>query len=1177
MKILRLSCENINSLKGKATKLDLSSGILADTGLFVICGPTGAGKSTLLDVICVALYGKTPRLETQTDHLMSKTTGHCWAEVEFEVAQTKYRSRWELRRARQKVDGAMQGSKMTLSRLDHEGVGKIIEEKTSKVPLAIQELTGLDFRRFCRSMLLAQGEFDAFLKGKDNERAELLEKMTGTEVYRDISIEVFERSKAAKQMWENQETWQAQHLKNKSSRSLEDLNLEVQKSQSTMQRKKDELDQVAKEIEQGLKFKEYQGRLEVFQRQQDEWNKNEQSDERLKWRCWLRAEPLEQAYRQFKTQNEEFGQKNRELERSEKEWYVLKKQCQIIQDERLAESEKSKKLQCEKETLGQLYPKFVELKEKESQCNQRLKELHGQLDDLTKQQQSKIGLIEKNKQECEQIQIKITAIKEFFERVGPPALQKKILEEMQSEWDGVKENKARIEEISFDLKQLSQELESLELERKTKQETCLVLTEQQKELQGVEKELRVKEQCLSLGMPEYWKTQHLGQYQKIHSLKIQNDRETEKLKKIKNEISHLENSLAHQQSELSKRVSQLEAMKRQETKQHWAVHRHELKSGEPCPLCGSEEHPYRLQEDELTEFNAELSNLKEQEEALKVQLIQEQERLRLFENQEKEISDQIQGYEELLQRECEKIGWDDLNIDKLNELEEAFGRQIQLSEFKNQYVELQSKLIQVQNDLSSKERGRQACDQKCIDLQTSIKEKSSLQAQLQVESEKCEKSIFDKALLLELPLKLSSSLSEDLRKALGELEKRAEDHLKDQQKLETLERELIQLSASERELDRQIKRARQQYEEYADIKSSILAERQGLHPEADRFFDLHQQVQEKYDQQKLVLEQKERAKLEGELKLEQLQKQTKALEQELPSYLEGLKRLKCDFESKLKKQEFESVERYEEVMDKKESYLNLKAWNDQHELDKKELEILKTQLENQKVMAPQNGLDHNSARQKQLQQEIELLQQSLGALQREKQQEELWQQQFKEQQEKLKQTEKDYLEWDQLKRLIGSADGSAFRKIAQRITLKFLLRLANRHLKTILERYQLVEEPGREMGIILKDCYQAMSVRPMETLSGGERFMISLALALALSDISRKHQSIESLFIDEGFGALDVHALDRVLESLDKIRQMGRSIGIISHIDALKERIPAQIQVLPAQGGSSTVKVVGVN
>jgi exonuclease SbcC len=183
--------------------------------------------------------------------------------------------------------------------------------------------------------------------------------------------------------------------------------------------------------------------------------------------------------------------------------------------------------------------------------------------------------------------------------------------------------------------------------------------------------------------------------------------------------------------------------------------------------------------------------------------------------------------------------------------------------------------------------------------------------------------------------------------------------------------------------------------------------------------------------------------------------------------------------------------------------------------------------------------------------------------------------QFQDQIESSQKAEKDYLEWEQLRRLIGSADGSAFRRIAQRITLKFLLKLANRHLKTILERYQLVEESDREMGIILKDRYQAMSSRPMETLSGGERFMISLALALALSDISRRHQSIESLFIDEGFGALDVHALDRVLESLDKIRQMGRTIGIISHIEALKERIPVQIQVHPLQGGSSAVKVVG--
>jgi DNA repair protein SbcC/Rad50 len=198
MKILSLRLKNLNSLKGE-WKIDFSAAPFADSGLFAITGPTGAGKTTLLDAICLALYHRTPRMGTLSasgNELMTRHTADCLAEVEFEVKGQGYRAFWSQRRARDKVDGALQAPKVELARI---AGGEILTDKIREKESLTAELTGLDFERFTKSMLLAQGGFAAFLEAGANQRAELLEELTGTEVYGRISQQVYERTKAAEQ------------------------------------------------------------------------------------------------------------------------------------------------------------------------------------------------------------------------------------------------------------------------------------------------------------------------------------------------------------------------------------------------------------------------------------------------------------------------------------------------------------------------------------------------------------------------------------------------------------------------------------------------------------------------------------------------------------------------------------------------------------------------------------------------------------------------------------------------------------------------------------------------------------------------------------------------------------------------------------------------------------------
>ena len=167
-----------------------------------------------------------------------------------------------------------------------------------------------------------------------------------------------------------------------------------------------------------------------------------------------------------------------------------------------------------------------------------------------------------------------------------------------------------------------------------------------------------------------------------------------------------------------------------------------------------------------------------------------------------------------------------------------------------------------------------------------------------------------------------------------------------------------------------------------------------------------------------------------------------------------------------------------------------------------------------------------------------------------------------------------YENWAKLNDLLGSHNGNKFKTIAQGYTLDVLLSYANKHLEDLTQRYSLEKIPDT-LALQVVDNDMLGEVRSVYSLSGGESFLISLALALGLSSLSSNRMKIESLFIDEGFGALDIDTLSVAMDALDNLQTQGRKIGVISHVEEMKERITTQIQVIKLANGRSSVKIVG--
>ncbi|MEN3261041.1 SbcC/MukB-like Walker B domain-containing protein [Sodalis endosymbiont of Spalangia cameroni] len=1190
MKILTLRLKKLNALQGE-WKIDFTAAPFDRSSLFAITGPTGAGKTTLLDAISLALYHQTPRLKDNPGpELMTRHTAEALAEVEFAVKGVGYRAFWSQRRAKNQPDGNLQGVKVELARISD---GLILADKISDKKRLIAELTGLDFARFTKSILLAQGDFAAFLNADAKSRAGLLEELTGTDIYGRISAEVFERNKAVRTelaQWEAR-AGAIEMLTGEQQAALED---------------------------------------ELTQQRQEEQRLNAQRHERQRHQAWLNERTQRQtALAQTQQASLQAAQQVQACTRAERELAQLQDQARLqplaqalrLADEQLAAHEEDQRRQ-QQIIEEQLIP----LDQQIATLRQQQEDLKRQLVPLQQRHRQESAALATQQQALHQARQQAQEESDWLDRHAACRLWGEQLPLWREQFARRDEAQTHCRDLEQRVAQQRLRLTALQTEGQQRLTESQRLAQQREalSLSFAEAQRQREEQVHAQSGTTFETRWKRRQGQRPHYLLLTT---------LLPQLSGLADRLRQEESQQSQRLQTRFTLSQEQTALHASLEdktrllrqtkstlelerrivrledeRRALRAGEPCPLCGATQHPAINAYQTLSPGRTEQQLQQQQTEVdqcaaakiegdtrlhlLVTQCQQGEETLTALAHQRNELQQRWrQAVEQLAIAPDENLRLPELATLTPEALRAAADA---LAAYEREETQLAQRLEQLQQATLAWQSARDALSaaelvhdrslsalalngQQQLDLEENLQASTLSLTQQQTDLARLNEEIAAAldAAALTVPEPMQTAAWLDARRELWQ---------RWQQRHEQAQRLLSQITSLNGSVDALMQTVADLTQRQAALTQALTAtdaelagagrQRHALAGDVStvefgarlrRTGERLRQAQLQAGQQ-LQAAQRQLHELAGSLSALARQRQT--LAQQASSSTSQLQQALSTSSfadsaaldaALLPTGERDALREHRDRLNAQQQRTDARQQQAAEALAQVEAARPPTLSPEEDDAAVAERLAELDDQLRQLARRQGEIQQQLGSHQQRQREQHLLLRQIEESRDRCQ-------DWAYLNELIGSKEGDKFRKFAQGLTLEHLIYLANQQLARLHGRYQLQRKTHEELELEVVDTWQADAIRDTRTLSGGESFLVSLALALALSDLVSHKTGIDSLFLDEGFGTLDAQTLDIALDALDTLNASGKMIGVISHVEAMKERIPVQIKVSKING-----------
>jgi exonuclease SbcC len=1212
MKITSIKFLNLNSLKGEH-EIRFDRPPFTESGIFAITGPTGAGKTTILDAITAALYGRVHRHTKDVFEIMTRHTAESYAEVEFEVGLKSYRAKWSIRRSRGKADGQLQAQKMELAELPD---GKIIvNHPLSDVREEIVKLCGLDYNQFLRSVILSQGDFTRFLKADENERSELLEKITDTGIYSQISVAAYEKARAERALLDQlkgkldhvillsaeeraaysfqlqQLAVQEQDLKNKEAslrNQIEWLNrldkLEIRKQELERKLAEDEKYYASHES----RFEKLQKHLRALVHRPALAELNTIEKHQLNIETDLRQAELEypQLVKDEDAIKSTLNTSKAQTEQAEKNLIDLGPVFEQVIKQDILVKQLHSQLEITRGSFDRSILDFKAAENARTTVQDKLKIIQDRIGTLSSWLEANVidGVLDKEVIVFRQFQEQLTLLNVKEEAAGK-TLAEHIQQKQQAE--------QIVMQTSINLVHLEQKLiddnnrildlnDSLKLQLGGRTED------------GMEAEFRELPVLISIVEQQFkLANQYVKSRQEDTTLR-------ETIAKLRTEKKAAEGTLLkllEENTTATELLTDLQELYELEVKvQKYDTARLELQPEKPCPLCGSVHHPFaegqytgkvseaaarrNLQQEKLSQLKANTDAQALKNNTLVHQLETAEGSVMMLQSSQKQLLDEFEPNNQKLPKpldinradiivavmERKKIQQAALKV----ELDAIKAIHVQLTGLENQVVQEKELLVGDKNKAEQAQLTAGFSAKQISMLNEEIKD-------IQKESDAIIKKI--SLLLSRYQIVFDAAEPDAVSKAMTD---RFTAYRTREQELNVLNLDLRQ---KETELNNYLAAIIERKAVYEKLDIQLKAEELSLMKlRAERVSLFGTKNPED-----------ERLRLAGDVK--NYRSQTEILQQALQENQQKVKSMQ-DRQNHLNTSFLATKQQFALHLDELMAKLGKEGMSSVNELhllflpDDEAAEAQQVQKEAAQRIDSDKSLITATEKEKdeefrkaltaeekeilvpRLEEQanlLSLLQQEKGKLKQVIAEDDQLKMKHLEFARQIESQQMEFDRFQKLSALIGSADGKKFSRFAQGLTLARLTELANRHLVRLSDRYSILKSPEKDLDLQIIDHYQADVVRPMSTLSGGESFLVSLALALGLSDLASRKVQINSLFIDEGFGTLDAETLDVAITALENLQASGKSIGIISHVEALKDRIGTQIQLTREPGGTSKI------